>query len=222
MKFIIGNTNDNSAPITVETSDSLDKLMPALIAAIKGARNPKKDAQNPHLKNRFASLGAVLEEMRSAGFIPIQLPVVCNGQAGVFTTLWFENQFIAWPFLMPMSKNDAQSVGSAVSYARRYSLQTILQMVGEDDDGEAAVGRHAKPALASTQSRSLESVAEPDIATGAANKLMAMIRATTSMDELKQVCNSTLQEYKSLPKDQQDAVNLARNRRIQDLNAEGA
>lgn len=216
MKFVIGHTD---APVSIETSEALDKLMPALVAAIRAAKNPKKDAQNPHLKNRFASLGAVLEEMRAAGFIPIQLPVVCDTSAGVFTTLWFENQYISWPFLLPLQKNDAQGVGSAVSYARRYSLQTILQFVGEDDDGEAAMGRTPHPTVAKvTPEKQTEALTVEDELK--ASVIVAKIKACASLKEIQAACKDTLADYKSLPKGLQATIEEERKRKIQTVNGE--
>lgn len=218
MKFVIGHTD---APISIETSDSLDKIMPALMAAIKAAKNPKKDAQNPHLKNRFASLGAVLEEMRATGFFPIQLPVVCDTAAGVFTTLWFENQYISWPFLLPLAKNDAQGVGSAVSYARRYSLQTILQLVGEDDDGEAAVGRTPHPSVARVQSPEKAAAVKHEVADELkASVIVGKLKACTKLDEVKKVCVDTLEDYKSLPKELQTTIEEERKRKVMSIEGE--
>lgn len=217
MRFVIGHTD---APVSIETSETLDKLMPALVAAIKAAKNPKKDAQNPHLKNRFASLGAVLEEMRACGFTPIQLPVVCDTSAGVFTTLWYENQYISWPFLLPLQKNDAQGVGSAVSYARRYSLQTILQLVGEDDDGEAAVGRTPHPAVTKVTSEKqaeTEHTVEDKLK---ASVIVAKLKACTSLKEIQAACKDTLADYKSLPKELQATIEEERKRKIQAVNGE--
>lgn len=218
MKFVIGHTD---APISIETSDSLDKLMPALTAAIKAAKNPKKDAQNPHLKNRFASLGAVLEEMRGCGFVPIQLPVVCDTAAGVFTTLWYENQYIAWPFLLPMQKNDPQGVGSAVSYARRYSLQTILQLVGEDDDGEAASGRTPHPIVAKAPSPEKAAVVKYEVADELkASVIVSKLKACTKLEEVKAVCVETLADYKSLPKSLQTTIEEERKRKVMSIEGE--
>lgn len=218
MRFVIGHTD---APVSIETSDSLDKLMPALMAAIKAAKNPKKDAQNPHLKNRFASLGAVLEEMRATGFTPIQLPVVCDASAGVFTTLWYEGQYISWPFLLPLQKNDAQGVGSAVSYARRYSLQTILQLVGEDDDGEAAVGRTPHPTVSKTQSPEKAANVKHEVGDELkASVIINKLKACSKLEEIKAVCVDTLADYKSLPKTLQSTIEEERKRKIQTIEGE--
>ena len=217
MRFVIGHTD---APVSIETSESLDKLMPALIGAIKAAKNPKKDAQNPHLKNRFASLGAVLEEMRASGFVPIQLPVVCDTSAGVFTTLWFENQYISWPFLLPLQKNDAQGVGSAVSYARRYSLQTILQLVGEDDDGEAAVGRTPHPVVAKVPPEKLAEIKNTVEEELKASVIVNKLKACAALKDVQAVCKETLADYKALPKALQETIEEERKRRIQTIEGE--
>ena len=129
-------------------SEQVDKLFPALLEAQRLAKNPGKDAKNPHFGNRYASLAAVLEAA---------LPVL-NGQ-GLAVVQWVEGDetgpalhtLVAhesgqWmqldPMYLPATKRDAQGFGSAVTYARRYSLQALVGITAEDDDdGEAAAGR---------------------------------------------------------------------------------
>src|SRR5690606_23626422 len=50
-------------------------------------------------------------------------------------------QWISDTLTVPVSKVDAQGVGSATTYARRYALAAFAGIAPEDDDGEAAVGR---------------------------------------------------------------------------------
>jgi hypothetical protein len=46
--------------------------------------------------------------------------------------------------VMPLSKPDPQGYGSALTYARRYSLASMVGLISEDDDGETACGRSSK------------------------------------------------------------------------------
>jgi hypothetical protein len=57
-------------------------------------------------------------------------------------------QWISSVFSMPVSKHDAQAVGSAITYARRYALAAVVGIAPEDDDGNLASGKSetAKPA----------------------------------------------------------------------------
>jgi len=58
----------------------------------------------------------------------------------------------------PVSKQDAQGVGSAITYLRRYSLASFAGIAQEDDDANAAVGQRQTPAPA----RPAEKPALPD------------------------------------------------------------
>jgi hypothetical protein len=61
----------------------------------------------------------------------------------VETTLYHESgEFISTgPMKLELSKTDMQALGSAITYARRYQLQSLLSIPAEDDDAENAVGR---------------------------------------------------------------------------------
>ena len=48
----------------MKTSDLIDKIAPALLAAQKEIGNASKDAKNPHFRNSYASLGSVIEAVK--------------------------------------------------------------------------------------------------------------------------------------------------------------
>jgi UTP-glucose-1-phosphate uridylyltransferase len=58
-------------------------------------------------------------------------------------------QWISGDYPVLVAKMDAQGLGSAITYARRYALQAMLGVAAEDDDGEAAMGRTVKAASTS-------------------------------------------------------------------------
>lgn len=125
------------------------------LATAQGEISPaSKNAQNPHLKNRYADLGAVWEAVREVlpkhGLSVVQtMRVSEDGRAAVHTMLLHKSgQWIAGMCALPVPKNDPQGFGSAYTYARRYSLSAMLGVVSEDDDdGE---GAKRKPAAAPT------------------------------------------------------------------------
>lgn len=125
-------------------SDSIASLAKALVAAQKELKNPALDKSNPHFRSKFASLAGVRDTvtpiLAKHGLTVLQL--LCNDEHGVAceTVLTHESgEFISSTFSVPVTKHDAQGVGSAATYARRYALMALCNVVGdEDDDGNAA------------------------------------------------------------------------------------
>ena len=105
-----------------------------------------KDKKNPHFKNNYASLDAIIEATRPA--------LAANGLAFtqvlddefLVTTLWHSSgdSIISRYHLSPMA--DPQKFGSQLTYARRYSLSAILGVAAdEDDDGNASAQAVVQP-----------------------------------------------------------------------------
>jgi len=106
----------------------------------------KKDANNPFFKSTYASLDHIQEHIKptliECGLVVIQRNVF-NDQLFVETKI-LEVESGEWEssiFPVVVTKNDAQSYGSAVSYAKRYSLSGLLNLTIQDldDDGNKAV-----------------------------------------------------------------------------------
>lgn len=130
-------------------SESITELAQALIKAQMQMAPAPKDAVNPFIKNRYATLNSVMETCRNAlianGIWLTQLPVPAPlelGEAciGLLTKLTHaeSGQWQASLTVVPLPKADPQGMGSVITYARRYALTAMLGMVTEDDDGEAA------------------------------------------------------------------------------------
>ena len=131
----------------MKTSEKINELAVALNKAQSDFMVAKKDAKNPFFKSKYATLNSVYEAVAPAllanGFTIIQ-PIVDNN---VETTLVHASgQFITSSCPIVCAKqNDPQAMGSAITYARRYSLASLLGvMTDEDDDGEKAMGRTDK------------------------------------------------------------------------------
>lgn len=129
----------------MKTSEQIDKIAPALLAAQKEIGNASKDAKNPHFRNSYASLGSVIEAVKEPlnkhGIAIVQ--TLSEGKEGLHLSsrlLHTSGQWIEDTAFSPISKNDPQGVGSAVTYLRRYSLAALLCITQEDDDGNAASG----------------------------------------------------------------------------------
>jgi len=126
-----------------ERSEQLDKLAPALCKAQGIIEAASKNAENPHFRKKYADIGAIWDAVRKPitdnGLCIIQEPQSANGKVVLVTTLLHSSgQYIRSSISMPVVKQDPQGYGSAITYARRYSLQSIVGISAEDDDGNAA------------------------------------------------------------------------------------
>lgn len=128
-------------------SESIAKIASALVKAQSVMGNAIKDAKNPFFKSSYANLNAVREAvlpaMNANGISVLQPTVHVDGRSFVETILLHESgEFISSLTEIIVSKaNDAQQQGSGISYARRYGLQSLVNIGADDDDGETAVGR---------------------------------------------------------------------------------
>jgi hypothetical protein len=129
----------------MNTSETINEIAGALAKA-QGAMKPAvKDANNPHFKSKYADLASNVEAARAPladnGIAVLQEATTGERGISVATRLVHSSgQWIAFdPLTVPLSKQDAHGVGSALTYARRYALGAALGLVAEDDDGNAAV-----------------------------------------------------------------------------------
>lgn len=121
-----------------------DTINAALVAALSELTNLAKDKVNPHFKSRFTSLDAILDATRPVlakhGLALSQEPVFEDGMAGVVTRIiHVSGESRESKLILPLRDQSAQGVGSAISYARRYSAAAVLGIASdEDDDGQQA------------------------------------------------------------------------------------
>jgi hypothetical protein len=125
-------------------------LAKAFVAAQKATESVKKAATNPAFKTRYADLAHVVEgvipALNAAGVAVMQAPAYDGDMVGVTTTLVHESgACVSSTLLLRPSKSDPQGVGSAITYARRYSLLAMTGAAPEDDDGNAASGPRQDP-----------------------------------------------------------------------------
>ena len=126
------------------TSETITKIMPALIKA-QGEFAPAVKAKvNPHFKSKYVPLDIVLDAiagpLRDNGIAIVQQTDICDGRTVLLTRLVHESgEWIAGRYPVHPVKADPQGEGSALTYARRYALMAIAGIAPEDDDGNAAV-----------------------------------------------------------------------------------
>ena len=137
-------------------SQSLDKLYAALAKAQLEMLPAKTGSSNPFFKSKYADLASIVKASRNSlgtnGLSVIQR-IVRNGSAGMtlLTRLchasgqWIESSMTVNP-----PKQDIQSLGSYLTYLRRYTYSSIVGVVAcdDDDDGEAAIGRSPQKPMA--------------------------------------------------------------------------
>lgn len=130
-------------------SDNIDALANALAKAQERMEAASKDSANPFFKSKYADLtsvtGAIRDAIKGSGLSYIQTSHDCEDSAAIETVILHESgQWISGGIVrVPVSKGDAQGYGSAITYARRYSLSAVFGVTVEDDDGNAAT--KAKP-----------------------------------------------------------------------------
>lgn len=135
----------------MKTSESISKIAPALLKAQKEIGSAKKEADNPFYHSKFADLGEVMRVCKKPcndnGITILQPEDADENGNYVETVLLHESgEFISARMRVAVkADNDPQALGSAVSYAKRYCLQSLLLIPSEDDDGEKATD-HNKPA----------------------------------------------------------------------------
>jgi hypothetical protein len=126
---------------TFEKSDSIANLTKALMLFSIKIGKIKKENTNPFFHSLYADLpaiqDAIADPLQESGLVVTQLP--CGD--GLITMLAHaeSGEYIMANSTMKPVKNDPQSMGSAITYQRRYSLAALLNLnIDKDDDGNAA------------------------------------------------------------------------------------
>ena len=136
----------------MKTSENINDISKAMSLAQGEMKPASKSTVNPFFKSTYASLAQVMDSIREP-FAKNNLCVfqdVCSTENGVSIYTRISHSSGQWiefgPLEIPLNKKDAQAVGSATSYGKRYSLSAAVGVVSdlEDDDGEKAMNRNGK------------------------------------------------------------------------------
>lgn len=129
----------------MKSSESIKELATALSKAQGAMKGAVKDSSNPFFKSKYADLASVVEAIREPfmenglSYIQTVEPSTKNEVQVETTILHSSGEWVSCGFLaLPVSKDDAQGFGSALTYARRYSLSIAVGVAPEDDDGNGA------------------------------------------------------------------------------------
>lgn len=134
----------------IKSTPNITNLMQAILKAEKNFTPLLKSAENPFFKSKYADLNAVLKSVKvplaNEGVKIIQPPVT-DGQSNFVTTRLIHVETGEWiesTMKLEMAKVTMQEAGSGVSYGKRYTLQGLLALETEDDDGNAS-SKNTKP-----------------------------------------------------------------------------
>lgn len=162
-------------------------LAKALVAAQKATESIKKAASNPAFKSKYADLAHVVEgvipALNGAGVAVIQSPAFDGEMVAVETVFLHESgSSVSGTLRLRPSKTDPQGIGSATTYARRYSLLAMTGTAPEDDDGNAASGPR-EPSQERPEPKRAE--VKPPTLAERADRLAATLKGVTSADDLR-------------------------------------
>lgn len=126
-------------------SENFLEVINAIEKAKCSFKSLNKSSKNPHFKSDYADLDEVLDSIKDSlrmyGVAINQFPDYRDG-VFVLTTLISHPEskaYIESDYFLLLEKNTSQAQGSALTYARRYSLTSIFQLHEFDDDGNTAV-----------------------------------------------------------------------------------
>jgi len=202
-------------------SENINELGAALAKAQAVITGAKQDKKNPFLKNNYATLSSVWDACRA--------PLTDNGLCVVQTTEYNEQgQLVLATTLIHSSgqwlkgftpilvqKQDAQSMGSAITYARRYSLSAIAGVAPDDgeDDGSQATSPRGNAKEGQPIQKRQPAQEKPKVSAGVisekqVNLLYARLNGN---DDIKQQIEGRLESqgienYKDIPREMFDRI----------------
>ncbi len=179
-------------------SENIAKLSAALVKAQSEFKQINFDSTNPFLKNKYASLGTIIENTRAVlskyGLSVIQPTVNENGLVGITTTILHESgEWIESTIMLPIyeekGKSMAQVAGSVITYLRRYSLASMLNLYAdEDNDGNDSQKKQPGTDQKPTEQKPVEkqTILEPQ---------QKNERAVLTPEKLKELMASKAEKY---------------------------
>lgn len=137
-------------------------LVRSLLEVQKELGAVSKDKQNPFFSSNYADINKYIEVVKPVlskhGIVVLQPLDNINGVPALKTIFMFEGDSLdgtsgRLEFTTPIvfKDNDPQKVGSAITYYRRYALQSALFIEAEDDDANKASGKKAPKAVTNNE-----------------------------------------------------------------------
>lgn len=210
----------------MRTSEQINELAAALAKAQAEMKNAKLNKVNPHFKSRYADLAEIRDTVTPAlakngiavthgmdaaegnGLVVVTRLIHASGQ-------WIESRF-------PIAYDKPQTMGSAITYGRRYNLSAIANIAADDDDDanaandKPAPAPHAKPeAMPSVNGTPGASKAG---SRAAYEKMIASIRNAATLKALDEWYKANVAEIDKLPADWLDEMRMEYSDRKSELN----
>ena len=171
-------------------SESIEELSKALCLAQAEMGGAIKDSKNPFFKSTYADLESVIKVIKPAfaknGLSFVQLPVTSEGGKGVgVSTMLMHNsgQWIQGEFLLPMEKVTPQGAGSAITYARRYGLTSLVGIPQVDLDAQDISVQPPEPQGKRVSKSLAQSVVALVVSSHASGETSELIEALAELDE---------------------------------------
>jgi hypothetical protein len=137
-------------------SESTKEIAKALSKFQGAVADAKFDSKNPHFKSDYASLEAYLQQARKLlAENGLAISQGISGEKLETVLMHISGESITFEMPLLFSKQDMQGLGSAITYARRYSLGAILGIGSEKDDD----GNGTKPIQ--SESKAIEVITDP-------------------------------------------------------------
>jgi len=194
------------------TENQQSKVCAAFLKAQKGFAPALKTSTNPHFKSRYADLSAVVEavidSLNENGIGLLQVTHPSTTGVAIETILIHESgeKLSGGVLTVPAAKQDPQGYGSALTYARRYSLMATCGIAPEDDDGNAASKNPSSYISAVSPIRP-----NPEL----------LVRGAKSLDELATIWQKLTPEERLIVSDTKDEMktklNPAKSKSLQQL-----
>lgn len=127
---------------TIRTSAEIDKLIPALLKAQRIMGHAHKDGENPHFRSKYTTLTSVLDAARdplNANDILLMQGTEVDGSSVRVTSAVIHStgQWAETTVRMEAKDDTPQSIGSTITYGRRYTATSLMALGQDDDDGNA-------------------------------------------------------------------------------------
>lgn len=177
----------------MNTSETIGAISAALAKAQAEMKNPPKNKENPHFKSKYVDLSDGLDEIRKTlgkhQVAFVQGPMMVDGMIILHTRLmhssgeWIES-------IYPVSGLDKhQSMGSAMTYARRYAIFSMVGVAGEDDDdGNTAsetVAKKPAPKIVQMPKQEMEPGFSEDESNTVYGVMLGALQLAESLEDLR-------------------------------------
>jgi len=179
-------------------------LITALVKAQEKIDHVVNDAKNPFFKSSYASLKQVLDTIKKPlndeGIYLQQISHLSENGVSIETVFMGHGASItSGQVYIPASKNDPQAFGSALSYAKRYSLQMAcgIATADEDDDAEKAMRRQVKYAFANAEGETLFEDTDPTKFLSSIGKVLPSENPDTDSIGLYEVNKTIIKQAKA-------------------------